>query len=464
MVRRSPAPLSIAQAAREAPNRVAITWQGSPLTFTEVARRVAERARALQDARGSGRPCAIVTRHDLETVIEMLACMEIARPFVPLPHRMPEEERRRRARDFASPTFTDTRDDERPLAVVPTTGTSGAPKGAVLSRRAFLASAEANARHLGWNANDAWLLSLPLHHVGGLSIVVRCLVARARLVIAERHFLEPFDGTRFASLLRRDGVTLASLVPTQLHRWTEALERNEERVPLRAVLLGGSAATPALRERAARLGLPVLPTYGLTETCSQIATGRPREAGADRVGPPLHGVELRIRDGRILVRGPMLFSGYRSEAGETTSPFLPGGWFDTGDLGHVDESGILHVEGRASDRIITGGENVDPLTVEAALAECELVAESVVYGVPDERWGERVAAVVVPRPPSSPGAMPPGELEVARAIDEVARRLLAPWERPRIYAVRSELPRHANGKIDRRRAVRETCRHLREMP
>ncbi|KYF82604.1 2-succinylbenzoate-CoA ligase, partial [Sorangium cellulosum] len=285
------------------------------------------------------------------------------------------------------------------LAIVYTSGTTGRPKGAVLPRRAFLAAAEASAANLGVRDDDRWLLCMPLCHVGGLSIVTRCLLARRAVVLVPR-----FDPAAVLASIARDRATLLSVVPTMLLALLEA-DRDNVLARLRAVLVGGAGAPERALDECARRGVPALTTYGLTEACSQVTVQRPRDPRTREPGSgaPISGVELRIAGagsdgvGRIEIRGPVLFRGYYRGPERAPELLVDGaGWFSTGDLGAVDAAGRLHVAARRSDLIVTGGENVYPAEVEQVLASCAGVAGAVVFGVQDERWGQVVAAAIVP--------------------------------------------------------------------
>lgn len=309
--------------------------------------------------------------------------------------------------------------DADPLAILSTSGTSGTPKPAILTRRAFLASARASHAILPLGPGDRWLLNLPLAHVGGLSIVTRSLLARSAIVLGEPG---PFDPDRFVDSIAHDRVTFASVVPAMLHRIVAAGLRAPG--SLRAVLVGGAAASSELLAAARALGYPVRATYGLTEACSQVATddqhGRLR---------PLPGVEIAV-DETIRVRGPTLFDGYLDQI---ESP-LEDGWFDTGDLGALD-GGVLTVLGRRDERIVTGGENVDPLEVEHVL-EKHLQARACVFGLPDPAFGQIVCAAIERA----------GDVE--RASSE-----LAPFKRPRRVFYVDAIPEVGPGKPDRKRAA-----------
>lgn len=335
--------------------------------------------------------------------------------------------------------------------IVFTSGTTGQPRGAVLSRAALRASARAHGRAMGWRDDDRWLLSLPTAHVGGLMIVVRCLQARRAMVVGGRRASGNFDAGETLRIVERDRVTLLSVVPTMLAR----LLRTTRRPPssLRAVLVGGAGAPAALMERARERGWPVFATYGLTEACSQVATERPDETPGG-VGTPLPGVEVRVAApdgsaGAIQVRGDALFDGYLGAAPDAPlePPFEADGWFDTGDLGAIGEDGRLRVEGRRSDRIVTGGENVDPAEVEAAVVEWPGAVEACVVGLEDEEWGERVGAVLVPA----------AGFEALGGLAGLGRHLggrLAGFKRPRCWSVADRLPMAASGKVDRSACAR----------
>jgi O-succinylbenzoic acid--CoA ligase len=263
---------------------------------------------------------------------------------------------------------------------------------------------------------------MPLHHIGGLSIVLRCALYRIPLV------LEPFDPEGVAAVLERHRVTLVSLVPTMLARLLDAgapLDR------LRCAVIGGGPAPQPLMERALVAGAPVAPTYGLTEAASQVATMPPEEVRLrpGSSGPPILGTELRIDDeGRICVRGP------------TVAPGLAGkdGWLVTGDLGRLDEEGYLYVLGRMDDVIVTGGKNVSPGEVEQVLLEHPGVADAAVHGREDPEWQQAVVATVVPA-----RAHEATEDE----LREFCRERIAPHKVPKSITFVTELPRNAQGKL-----------------
>ncbi|WP_437930905.1 AMP-binding protein [Sorangium sp. So ce291] len=354
------------------------------------------------------------------------------------------------------------------LAIVYTSGTTGRPKGAVLPRRAFLAAAEGSAANLGVRDDDRWLLCMPLCHVGGLSIVTRCLLARRAVILAPR-----FEPASVLASIVRDRATLLSVVPTMLLALLEA-DRDNVLARLRAVLVGGAGAPERALDECARRGVPALTTYGLTEACSQVTVQRPRDPRTREPGSgaPISGVELRVEGagsdgvGRIEIRGPVLFRGYYRGPERAPELLVDGaGWFRTGDLGALDAAGRLHVAARRSDLIVTGGENVYPAEVERVLASCAGVAGAVVFGVPDERWGQLVAAAIVPdqAAPVAPGgaALPPALLD--DLADAVAARL-APHKRPRRVCAAAALPVTPAGKLDRAGAAARFAAALAPFP
>jgi O-succinylbenzoic acid--CoA ligase len=306
--------------------------------------------------------------------------------------------------------------------VVFTSGTSGMPKGVRLTRKNLETAAAASAEHLGHGPEDNWLLAMPLHHVGGLSIVVRQIYTGGSITL-----LPGFDVTSFCSSMH-GRVTMVSVVPTMLRRLL-----NHDPGPysgLRAVLVGGGVIPDGLLEAASEAGLPVLPTYGMTETFGQVATLRPG-ARLRRHAHPLPGVDITITEqGRIAVRGDQVSPGYLGD------PDRDSDWFVTSDLGRIDEEGALQVLGRADSVIVTGGENVDPERIEIVVQEHAAVAEAVVVGVPDEEWGSAVVCAYV------------GEVSAEDLAGWVSERL-SPAMRPKRWKRVDELPRLSIGKPDR---------------
>ncbi|MGH9056549.1 MAG: class I adenylate-forming enzyme family protein [Acidimicrobiales bacterium] len=296
--------------------------------------------------------------------------------------------------------------------VMATSGTTGAAKGVVLTRSAVEASASATTARLGVDpGRNRWLACLPLSHVGGLSVLTRSLLTGTPCTV-----LPGFDAE---AVLEESGPeVLVSLVPTALQRVGAG--------SFRTVVLGGSAPPADLPPNVAT-------TYGLTETSSGVVYD----------GIALDGVEVALdpATSEIRLRGPMLLRAYR----DGTCPLDGAGWFATGDAGSIDGEGRLQVDGRISDLIVTGGENVWPAPVEAALRRHRGVAEAAVAGRPDPVWGERVVAWLVPADPADPPALDELRALVAEAV--------APYAAPREVVVVRELPRTAIGKV-RRKALR----------
>ncbi|MEX2586612.1 MAG: AMP-binding protein [Actinomycetota bacterium] len=310
-------------------------------------------------------------------------------------------------------------------AVIPTSGSSGPPKGVLLTHDALRWSAGASIRRLGVEPSLRWLCCLPISHVAGLAIVVRSALSGTTPAVHDR-----FDPE---AIRRQKDADLISLVPTQL---TRLLDAGVDLRRFAAVLLGGGPAGESLLERAAAAGATVVQTYGMTETCG----------GCVYDARPLDGVSVRVSGGIIELAGPMLMSGYRLEA-ELTRQVLTGGWFTTSDLGRLD-NGRLTVLGRADNVIITGGEKVSARRVTQLLVEHPGIADAAVLGLPDPDWGQRVAAVVV-----AGEGKAVDEAQVARAL----RTKAAPYEVPKLIRTVELIPRTRSGKPDLP-AIRELLR------
>ncbi|KAA5833343.1 o-succinylbenzoate--CoA ligase [Saccharopolyspora hirsuta] len=321
---------------------------------------------------------------------------------------------------------------EDPTAlVIATSGSTGAPKGVLLAASALRASAEATHRRLGGPGH--WLLAMPAHHIAGIQVLVRALLAGTRPDAVDT--ADGFRPDRFAAAAQRvlaaDGPHYTALVPTQLSRLINA--GGDGLAALRefdAVLLGGAATPPALLRRALDDGIRVTTTYGMSET----------SGGCVYDGQPLDVAEVRVdgETGPVLLSGPMLARGYRHRPDAAA---FTGGWFRTGDLGRWQD-GRLEVLGRADDMIITGGVNVAPLPVERVLTEQPGVREACVLGVPDPEWGQAVVAAVVP----TDRDRPPAEPELRAAV----RARLNAAAAPKRFAFLPELPLRGPGKPDRR--------------
>ncbi len=311
--------------------------------------------------------------------------------------------------------------DDGDAVVVATSGSTGEPRGVVLTHAALAASAAATSRRLGVDpGRHRWLACLPLAHVGGLAVVTRALLTTTPLTV-----LPGFDATEVERIGRAGGATHVSLVATALARVDPAA--------FETVLLGGAAPPGTLPAN-------VVTTYGMTETGSGVVYD----------GVPLDGVEVAIgtgdegvgSEGEVLVRGPMLLRCYRDGADPTVAgPDGAGGWLPTGDGGRLVD-GRLEVDGRLAEVVVTGGEKVWPAAVERVLATHPAVAEVAVWKRPDPEWGERVVAWVVPRD----AAAPPGHDELAALVAAT----LSPWAAPKEVEAVGSLPRTASGKVRRR--------------
>ena len=371
---------------------------------------MARAAEAEQQGLRGGDRLALALADPVELVVVLNACLLLGAAFVPIDPRLSDAEQATHAQ--GPPVEPGT------AVVMHTSGTASAPKPVPLSAANFLASALGSAAVLGLDLDERWLCPMPLTHVGGLSVPIRSAIYGTTAVLSGR-----FDADRVLAELMdaKRRITLVSLVPTMLSR---LLDAGLERPPtLRWALLGGGPLTPALLERAQRAGVPVAPTYGMTEACSQIAT----------FGWPLPGVEVRLHGGggEILVQGPIV----------SNAALAPDGWLHTGDLGEFDERGRLVITGRASDTIITGGENVSPVEVEHVLLAHPAVADAAVIGRPHPEWGEALVALIVRRG---------GARVDAEELRAHCRTRLAAFKVPKAVEVRNELPRSASGKLLRR--------------
>ena len=392
------------------PERAALERAGERLTYAELLPRAsAAAAKLVADGIRPGERVPLADGDRLQFAVALHSCLVCGAAAVPIDGRLTSAEQRlRSSAGIAGTPGTAT--------IMHTSGTTSAPKPVELTVANWQANALGSAVALGLDLDERWLCVMPLAHVGGLSILLRSAVYGTTVVLHER-----FDTDAVLAELMDPSrrITLVSLVPTMLARLLDAGLRHPP--TLRWMLLGGAPIPPGLLARAGSSGVPVAPTYGMTEACSQIAT----------FGLPLTGVELRFEDGEIAVRGPVVAPGSLD----------PDGWLRTGDLGELDAAGRLRIVGRRADTIVSGGENIAPTEVESVLLQHPAVADAAVFPRPDPVWGEAVFATVVLRE------------DLAVAAEELQRFVgerLARFKVPKAIGFSGALPRTPSGKLLRR--------------
>jgi O-succinylbenzoic acid--CoA ligase len=316
--------------------------------------------------------------------------------------------------------------DDDVAVVVSTSGTTGIPKGAMLTAPALIASASATHDRIG--GAGTWLLALPAYHVAGLQVMVRSILAGTVPVAID----PSFDVAELPSAVAAlgPGPRYTALVAVQLAKALTDPAAAAALAELDAVLIGGGPMPATVADAALAAGIRVVRTYGMSETAG----------GCVYDGVPLDGVRVRIDDGRVVLGGATLAKGYRHPT--SPDPFAERGWFRTDDVGLVDDSGTLRILGRVDDGIGTGGLTVLPQLVEAALGTHPAIADCAVFGVRDERLGQRVAAAVV----IATGSDAPTLDELRAHVEQT----LEPTAAPREVHVVDELPRRGIGKVDRK--------------
>ncbi len=441
--RRTQIPCSLRAATLASPDAPAILGPAGTTTYAELDGRVsAAAARITGEGLAPGTRVALLLEKDERYVVLLLAILRAGCVACPISTRFPPEgvaaslrvagcsalisdedlptadvtvlppDRLLEAPGTVRPQGPLTVPPERPATIVFTSGSTGVPKAALHTFGNHHYSALGSGANIPLGPEDRWLHSLPLYHVGGLSVVFRCLLAGAATVL-------PGPGVPLAEAIKRGGASHVSLVATQLRR---LLSKDAPLGTLGAILLGGGPVPEMLVDEALERRLPIHTSYGLTEMASQVTTtprGAPREVlhTSGRVLP--HREVMVAEDGEILVRGDTLFAGYLRSGGGVNRPLDDAGWFHTKDLGEMDEAGYLCVTGRRDNQFISGGENVQPEEIEAALCRIRGIEQAVVVPVADEEFGERPVAFV-----RSPGGQPPEDL--AKALEPVLPRFKIP--------------------------------------
>ncbi len=338
-----------------------------------------------------------------------------------------------------------------------TSGTTGLPKG-VLTTQRNLAAAFLSAESWGFDAETISLTPLPMFHIGGIGWAYLGLVSGATTIM-----VSDFDAAQVLDLLESDRVTNAVFVPTILQMLTAVAGAAErDYASLRSIAYGASPiTTPVLRAALRTFRCPLFGVYGLTETTGGVVQLHPEDHDADgprqrllrSAGRPMPWVEMRIVEpldggecavgevGEVWLRAPNVMAGYHDREAETVAALTPDGWLRTGDGGYRDEAGYLFLTDRIKDMIVSGGENIYPVEVEEVLSRHPDVADVAVIGVPDERWGETVHALIVP--------VPDTEL-TPEAVVAFARGKLAGYKLPRSAEFVSDLPRTPAGKVLKR--------------
>jgi fatty-acyl-CoA synthase len=473
---------------RAAPDRVALVdrARGGRQTYAELDA-AADRWAGVLRARGIGRGgiVAVLGGNRREVVELFFACGRVGAALLPLNWRLsPAEmapilddarpdllfgEARFRDRASAHAGWIDLDDDapsllavsydpvddvevdgDDPLLILYTSGSTGRPKGAVLPHRQIFWNAVATTTAWELGADDVAPVSTPLFHTGGLNVFATPLWNRGGTVV----LIDGFDPDGFLQVMEEEGCTIALTVPTQLLMMVESPRWGRPLPRLKRFVSGGAPCPASLAARVRAAGYTFREGYGLTEcgpNCFTISDDEAvRRPGS--VGWPVPFLEMRLQatdggeaaagePGELLLRGPQVFAGYLRNPAQTAEAFTPDGWLRTGDLAMRDEDGAYRICGRRKEMYISGGENVFPAEVEAALAECPGVAEAVVVGVADEKWGEVGRAFVVAR----------ADAVVTEAeVVAHARARLAGYKVPKAVFIVPEIPRLGSGKPDRR--------------
>ncbi len=409
----------VARAATSFGNDPALITPGRSWSFAEIDAESARIAAAFaSEGIGKGDIVAIVAPNSPPMLLTLMALLRVGAVAAPVNHRFPavhiEGVLQRLAprmtltdpaAGFSSSTvtvelrqfvtaalagdatsFTAAADSERPVSIIHTSASSGIPKAALHSFSNHWHNALGSAENLPFGPGDCWLLSLPLYHIGGYSLIFKCLAGGGAIAAG-------CPGLTLEEAVTALPVTHLSLVPTQLYRMLRATQGSAILKGMKAILLGGSAASAALLEAAVTSGLPLYLTYGSTEMGSQVSTSTgPIDAPATDSGRILPFREAAISpDGEILVKGPCLFLGYLEPNGVRRSRDADG-WFHTGDVGSISDDGRLTVLGRRDSMFISGGENIHPEEIEKALAAISGIEEALVVPVPDREYGMRPSA------------------------------------------------------------------------
>lgn len=430
------------QSARQYPTAIALMANGRGISYRNLSQQVLALGTQLRDAGlHAGDKLACIAGNCAELVKLYWACVDNGLLFCPLSPKFPDSQLEGLMQRFAIQYLWCPDDARQPLwqkrqrlnlnfaltanntapeialdtavDIILTSGSSGTPKAAMHSLAGHIANAEGSRSLIALQTGDGWLASLPLFHIGGVAIINRCALAAATTVL-------PDSSLSLAQQLKRDPISHLSLVATQLQQLLD--EAPNSLLLIKYLLLGGSAISQSLLDRLQPLDMQVFTSYGMTEMGSQITTGPVRTDGSS--GKLLPGRQLQIRDNIIWVRGETLFLGYLQDDGSVDKATDESGWFCSKDRGFLDEQGRLHIQGRADNMFICGGENIQPEEVEAALKLHPDILEAIVFPAPDLKFGYLPSAIVRTRS---------GELPDAQEIKAFLSQYIAAFKRPRHY-------------------------------
>lgn len=462
--------------ARLTPNRIALCFLGEEWTFQQIYDESTAFAERLHTAGIlPGMRTAVLATSNAQLVIALYGCMQLGCELVMLNERLSDEELKyqlydskpdallvdcleKRSLSYTKKfSFTDIYNKERKpfcikdewskdrtITIMYTSGTTGRSKGVRQSLENHVMNATGSALHLGVHPNDCWLCTVPLFHISGFSILMRSLLYGMTVSLHTK-----FDAESVVDELVGGTVTRMSLVAVMLERVLSVLEKRNQHVPssFQSMLVGGGPVPLSYLERAIERNIPILQTYGMTETSSQTTTLSSEDAirKLGSAGKPLFFADVRIageeKMGEICIKGPHVTIGYIGAA-ESKNPLIDG-WLHTGDIGYLDEEGYLFVVDRRSDLIISGGENVYPAEVEQALIKHQAVIEAGVVGRQDGKWGQVPIAFVV--------------VKEQVTIDELKafmKTQIASYKLPKEYYFIDGLPRNGANKLVRRELLK----------
>ncbi|KXH86905.1 o-succinylbenzoate--CoA ligase [Sporosarcina sp. HYO08] len=465
------------QRAYLTPNKIALSFQDRAWTFAQLKEEALDYAEKLKaNDLHEGDRIALLGPSNAEMVCMIHACLLVGLEIVMLNSRLSKKEMDWQLADAeakavivaddllgllgstAVPQLTfshiqqsprqpfrvaDQWDDNRTITIMYTSGTTGFPKGVRQTVGNHVSSALSSVLNLGLHDDDVWLCSMPLFHISGFSILVRSAVYGMTVRLYEK-----FDAKAVANEIQQGTITRMSIVSVMLDQVMRELEAEQAKAHpnFQTMLAGGGSVPKDYIERANRLGMPVLQTYGMTETSSQTATLAASDAirKIGSAGKPLFFNQIQIKDakspndiGEVLIRGPHVTPGYIGKF-EDIEP-SENGWFPSGDIGYLDEEGYLFILDRRSDLIISGGENVYPAEIENVLAAHPNVIEAGVCGKDDPQWGMVPVAFVVAN-----GEVTPAELRC------FCEERLARYKVPTAFTFVETLPRNASNKLLRR--------------
>jgi len=417
----------------------AVVTESIELTYQQLSNLIDERAKSLtEEGVKQYDIVGLFAEHTYQFIVDFLAVWKIGGVVFPINTKLAKDEVDRQIKFTGCKLINDFKvgknssSNTKPAALIMfTSGTTGENKAVVHSFKSLFASVSSIDKEIHLEENKKWLASLPFYRIGGFQIIIRSLLTGGTLYIPQNVSTEKI--VEGVNRYKPDYISLVNATYRSLLQSNTTELKNTK-----AIFVGGGPVESSLLKEGLSKGLPVYKVYGSTETGSMISMLKPEDAvnKIDSASKSLPGVKLKIEQDEILVSTDSLFTGYYKNE-SLTKEKIENGWYKTGDIGYIDDDGFLFVMGRKDNIIISGGEKIDPKEIESAIKKLDYIKDAVVFGVTDEKWGQKICSAVVSNT----------KLDVSEIQDKL-KEILSSYKIPKIIKQIEKIPVDEMGKIN----------------